>query len=158
MPYNSYFPVGYQPAQAYYPQYVYPQAQQTQNVPSVQPTQPQQGNQPMTSGIIWVQGEAGAKSYLVAPNTTVQLWDSERQTIYIKSADASGMPSIKTLDYTIREMPQNNVSFSPEATSTAFATKDEVNLLANEITALKSKLDGLTAKPAGRPKKEVAEE
>ena len=156
MPYNSYFPVGYQPSQTYYPQYVYPQ--QTQTVPSVQPTQPQPTNQQMTSGIIWVQGEAGAKSYLVAPNTTVQLWDSERQTIYIKSADASGMPSIKTLDYTIREMPQNNAPFASETASAAFATKDEVNLLSNEITALKSKIDGLTAKPVGRPKKEVAEE
>lgn len=155
MPYNSYFPAGYQPM---YPQYNW-NMPQTQTVPQqAQQQQVQNVNQPVSNGIIWVQGEAGAKSYLVAPNTTVQLWDSERQTIYIKSADASGMPSIKTLDYTIREMPQNNVSFSPEATSTAFATKDEVNLLANEITALKSKLDGLTTKPVGRPKKEVAEE
>lgn len=157
MPYNSYFPVGYQPAQTYYPQYVYPQAQQAQNVPSVQPTQPQQVNQPMTSGIIWVQGEAGAKSYLVAPNTTVQLWDSERQTIYIKSADASGMPSIKTLDYTIREMPQNNVSMAPNFDSTAFATKDEVNVLAEKIEALRGDFDGLSKRSAGRPKKEVTE-
>ena len=43
--------------------------------------------QPQTNnGIIWVQGEAGAKSYLVAPNNTVQLWDSEDQKIYLKSA------------------------------------------------------------------------
>lgn len=157
MPYNSYFPVGYQPAQTYYPQYVYPQAQQSQTVPSVQPTQPQQVNQPMTSGIIWVQGEAGAKSYLVAPNTTVQLWDSERQTIYIKSADASGMPSIKTLDYTIREMPQNNVSMVQNFDSTAFATKEEVNALAEQINALKSNLDGISKRPVGRPRKEVEE-
>lgn len=155
MPYNSYFPVGYQPSQTYYPQYVYPQAQQTQAVPSVQPTQPQQPSQPMTSGIIWVQGEAGAKSYLVAPNTTVQLWDSERQTIYIKSADASGMPSIKTLDYTIRENAQSNTPLAPETPSVAFATKDEVNILADKINALQGKIEGLTVKPVGRPKKEV---
>lgn len=84
MAYNNGFPVGYQ---AYYPQ------------PQYQP--PQQNN-----GIIWVQGEAGAKSYLVAPNTTVQLWDSENQVIYLKSADASGMPSMKILDYKIRDMQQ----------------------------------------------------
>ena len=81
MAYNN-FPIGYQPAQYYYPQ----QVQQTQN-----------------NGIIWVQGEAGAKSYLVAPNSTVQLWDSENQVIYLKSADASGMPSMRILDYQIRE-------------------------------------------------------
>ena len=104
-----------------------------------------------------MQGEAGAKSYLVAPNTTVQLWDSERQTIYIKSADASGMPSIKTLDYTIREIPQNSVSLAPESPSVAFATKDEVNMLAEQLEALKGKIDGLTAKPAGRQRKETAD-
>lgn len=156
MPYNSYFPVGYQPAQTYYPQYVYPQAQQAQNVPSVQPTQPQP--QQMTSGIIWVQGEAGAKSYLVAPNTTVQLWDSERQTIYIKSADASGMPSIKTLDYTIREMPQQNVAVASTFDAAAYATKDEVNVLAQQINALQGKIEGMTAKQTVKAKKEVNED
>ena len=43
----------------------------------------QQTQQQMNSNLIWVQGEAGAKSYLVAPNTTVQLWDSETQKIYL---------------------------------------------------------------------------
>ena len=86
MAYNNYFPIGYQ---QYYPQ------QQMQ--------QPVQQN---SNSIIWVQGEAGAKSYLVAPNTTVQLWDSENQVIYLKSADASGMPSMKVLDYKIREAVQ----------------------------------------------------
>lgn len=40
---------------------------------------------------------------MVAPNTTVQLWDSEQPTIYLKSADASGMPSMKILDYSVRD-------------------------------------------------------
>ena len=64
--------------------------------------QPPQRVESVGSGIIWVQGEAGAKSYLVAPNSTVQLWDSESRTIYLKSADASGMPSMKVLEYTIK--------------------------------------------------------
>lgn len=77
------------------------------------------------SGFIWVQGEAGAKSYLVAPGSTVTLWDSEQNIIYIKSADASGMPSIKILDYTIREnSPQktNKVKLQDD-----FATKEDVS-------------------------------
>ena len=48
----------------------------------------QQGN----NGLIWVQGEAGAKSYIVAPGNTVMLMDSEGERFYLKSADASGMP------------------------------------------------------------------
>lgn len=157
MPYNSYFPVGYQPMNNYYPQQ-FVQPQQVQNSPQMPQQQPAQPENPtMTSGIIWVQGEAGAKSYLVAPNTTVQLWDSERQTIYIKSADASGMPSIKTLDYTIRENPNNNVSLAPNFDSKAFATKEEVNALAEQINALKSNLDGISKRLVGRPRKEAEE-
>lgn len=100
--------------------------------------QPQQNYNPNNSNIIWVQGEAGAKSYLVAPNTSVQLWDSESQTIYIKSADASGIPSIKIIDYTFREnTPQNNTEFN----SKGFATLEDINILQDEINALKSKLE-----------------
>lgn len=58
-----------------------------------------------TNQRIWVQGEAGAKSYLVAPNSMVDLWDSEQPVIYMKSADASGVPSMRIIDYTYRDMP-----------------------------------------------------
>ena len=57
----------------------------------MQNNQMNQQYQANNNGIIWVQGESGAKSYLVAPNSTVQLWDSESHTIYLKSADASGI-------------------------------------------------------------------
>lgn len=102
--------------------------------------QPQQNN-----GIIWVQGEAAAKSYLVAPNTSVALWDSEKQTIFIKSADASGMPSMKVLDYTIRDNPQ-----AQQANNVNWATKDEIKSLNDQIEALKTEIDGLTKRPQRR--------
>ena len=107
MAYN-YYPLGYQ--QPYY-----------------QPVQ----NQVQNNGIIWVQGEAGAKSYLVAPNTTVQLWDSESQTIYLKSADASGMPSIKVLDYTIRDAV--GTSTMPLKASEQYATIDSIKDLEKRL-------------------------
>lgn len=84
--------------------------------------------------IVWVQGEAGAKSFLVAPNKTIPLWDSENQTIYLKSADASGMPSIKILDYTIRERetPQKPLG-GTESRIGDYATKDDLEALKKEI-------------------------
>lgn len=55
------------------------------------------------NGLIWVQGEAGAKSFLVAPGQTVMLMDSENTVFYLKSADASGMPMpLRVFDYTER--------------------------------------------------------
>ena len=100
--------------------------------------------QPQNTGLIWVQGESGAKSYLVAPNNTVQLWDSESQTIYIKSADASGMPSMKVLDYTIRENASNvhpAASVTSADKSSTYATKDEIDGIMAQIKTLRADVD-----------------
>ena len=40
-----------------------------------------------TNSFIWVQGEAGAKSYPVAPGNRIALFDSENPVVYIKSVD-----------------------------------------------------------------------
>lgn len=87
-------------------------------------------------GIIWVQGEAGAKSYLVAPNCTVQLWDSEAQVIYLKSADASGMPTMKIIDYTIRG--NENIK-----TNIEYVTSEQLEEIKKELKELKTKLKGV---------------
>lgn len=115
MAYNNGFPMNYN--------YQYPQQYQ-QLMPAPQP---------QNNGIIWVCGEAGAKSYLVAPNSTVQLWDSEAKRIYLKSADASGMPSMKILDYTIRgeNSAQNNVQINEQKND--YATHEELTALENRI-------------------------
>lgn len=120
MAYN-YFPTNYQP--------IYPQQNYSVQVPA--------NTQPSTqSSLIWVSGETGAKAYMVAPNQTVVLWDSESQSIYLKSADASGMPSIKVLDYTIRDNTPQKAEIQPVGD---FATKDDVVALQKEINALKAK-------------------
>ena len=90
---------------------------------------PYQAQQPQQSGLIWVQGEAAAKSYLVAPGCTVQLWDSEEKVIYLKSADPSGMPSMKVLDYTIR-------GEQPEKPAVNYATKEDLDALAEKVKEL----------------------
>ena len=96
------------------------------------PTNPNPYPHIVSNGIIWVQGEAGAKSYLVAPNSTVQLWDSENNVIYLKSADSSGMPSMRILDYTIREnVPQN--AQNGLKNDSMYVTKDEFERFKAEI-------------------------
>lgn len=118
MAYNNYFP-------QYYPQF--------QPVINTQIPQPSQTQQVQNTNIIWVSGEAGAKSYLVAPNTTVQLWDSEAQVIYLKSADASGMPSMKIIDYTIRNAAPNTQQQMPQGQQVAYVTKNEFDAFKQEV-------------------------
>ena len=120
MAYNNYFPMNYQNPYSYAPQQ--PVVQQ----------QPQSNN-----GLIWVQGEAGAKSYLVAPNTTVMLMDSENQRFFLKSADASGMPlPLRTFEYKEIAENTNNLMKDTQTINTSnFATKDELEAFKSEIRA-----------------------
>lgn len=130
MAYNNPFPASYQPIN-YQPQNYVQQPQ----VPQMQPQQVQPQT-PSNNPMIWVQGETGAKSYLLAPNTTLPLWDSESQVIYLKSTDASGMPSMKILEYTIRDnsQPQAQVVAAPQQQPMAdFVTHKELEELENKI-------------------------
>ncbi len=125
-------------AYPYYPNYPNYQAPYTQpmqdqlaQLRGMQYQQPQQPAQPQTN-MIWVQGEAGAKSYLMSPNTTLPLWDSENQTIYIKSTDAGGMPSMRILDYTERSATLKQTS----ANATDYVTRQEFDALTARLDAM----------------------
>lgn len=96
----------------------------------------QQPQQQANNGIIWVQGEAGAKSYLVAPGNTVQLWDSENPTIYLKSADQSGVPSMRILDWTERAAVQKAPLQTAQQPAPEYVTRDEFNALEAKIAGL----------------------
>lgn len=93
--------------------------------PAAQPMA-QQGN----NGLIWVQGEAGAKSYLVAPGNTVMLMDSEGERFYLKSADASGMPMpLRIFEYKERTEASSPAFSAPVAAQNVnlynFVTREE---------------------------------
>lgn len=117
MAYNNYFP-------AYYP--TQPNAFPTYQ--SVAPTQP---TQTVDTGIIWVSGIEGAKSYLVGAGRSVLLMDSEASVFYLKSTDMSGMPQpLRIFDYTERttQAQSNNIIDAPtqEIDTSVFVTKDEL--------------------------------
>ena len=102
---------------------------------SYQAYQPQPMN---NSALIWVQGEQAAKSYLTAPNTTIPLWDTEQQRIYLKSTDASGMPSIKVLEYRILEATgtARSVLNGSDDKVIDYATKTDLNGIYERLAAL----------------------
>ena len=130
-----------------------PQQQYLQN-PAPQQVQNQQSQSP---GIIWVSGEAGARGYMVAPNSTVQLWDSDSPVIYLKSADASGMPSLKILDYTTRDQTIKN-SHVGAPNQGSINPSDYV--LRTEFDDLKARFEAFTQRKQMKPvkKEDVADE
>lgn len=136
-PFNPYInPYGYQSP-------VIPQQQQI-----AQPAPQQQQGQ----GLIWVSGEIGAKSYLMAPGNTVMLMDSESSKFYIKSTDNAGMPTIRTYEY--KECTQN----APQAILSNDNVINNNFITREEFDDLKAKYDELEKqikKPIPAKKKEV---
>jgi len=109
---------------------------------------PQQAQQPQAShsGLIWVQGEAGAKSYLVAPGQHVQLMDSEADVFYIKSTDPSGMPlPLRTFDYKERTTDTARPVQAAQQTMTEYVTRSEYDALAAKLADVMDKLNAMSA-------------
>lgn len=128
MNYNNYVPNfnGYNPN--FYSGQSYPALQQTQlqNVLS--------NGSNASGGIVWVQGESGAKSFSVAPNNTVLLMDSEENKFYLKSADSSGVPlPLRTFDYT--EVTKDT---HKDKDDTAYVSKADFDKLKNKVEGLLS--------------------
>lgn len=75
----------------------------------VQNQTPQQmSNQAAQTGIIWVDGEIGAKAYQMPPgwpaNTPLPMWDTNDTIIYLKSTNQLGMPNpLQKIHYTMEE-------------------------------------------------------
>ena len=142
-PYGSYLPQGYQAM--------------------MQPQQTPQVQGPTTSGIIWVSGAQEAGMYPVSPNNAVALWEQSGKTIYLKSADATGKPTMRVYDLVERTDSSAAAPASPDD-KTGYATKDDVAALAGavksilgDIETMKGDLYGLSGKRK-TAKKEVSED
>ena len=149
MGYSNYYG-GYQPA--YYQPPMQDQLAQLRQTQFQQPIQSAQAptaqfsmpnHQSDANVIIWVQVEAGAKAYLVAPGASVMLMDSEKNTFYLKSSDQSGMPlPLRIFDYTERTS-DDKLTHRPEV---EYVTRKEFE----DLTA---RINELATKETARPKK-----
>ena len=152
MAYNPYYGNPYFPQQqGYYNNGAMPDMLNQQKMQYQQMQQPMSmHNDPM----LWVLGQTEAESYPVAPNNTVTLWDKNQPTIYIKSANAQGVPSIRVLDFTERTV---NGSKTPEKhdcqCGDKFATKEQLTALEGKISEITSVVDELKAKFAKKTTK-----
>lgn len=151
MLYTNPFPATYQPQFSQYQnQYQPPQQQQYQAFPQAQPSPPQQ-NVNAGSGIVWVQGEAGAKSYLVAAGTSVLLMDSETNVFYIKTTDQSGVPlPLETYEYHKRESASPRPF--PAQDASQYVTREELDRRLSEIFPQQKKQQN---NPQGNQRKEA---
>ena len=110
------------------------QLRQQQMPPMMAPQPPQ--NPVAQSGVQWVSGEQEARNWMIAPNAAVALWDSSAPTVYLKQADASGKPTLKTYDLVERlaSAPDAQKAPAPE-----YVTRKEFDALAALVGEIKGK-------------------
>ena len=164
--YNNYYPAYQQ-----YPVYQQPVVQ-TQYQPQIQqPVQQIQQTQASPSSIIWIASEREAAMYPVAPNNAVALWNQNDPVVYLKQADASGRPSMKTYDLVERVEVQPESSEAKVETAN-FATKEDLGTIVGvvkdfdkaivamkgEIETMKGDLYGIAGKKKPVKKVETEEE
>jgi hypothetical protein len=97
-----------------------------------------------TNDMIWVLNENEATSYPVGLNNSVVLWDKNNPTIYVKSVNAQGVPSIRILDFEERTETQENAPKTHKCTcGDKFVTKVEFDALKGKFYDILAKYDGL---------------
>jgi len=153
-----------------YPYYPYQNFYQPMYQPVQQPVQQQQQTYtPTTSGIIWISGESEATMYPIAPNNAVALWDRNGKSIYLKSADATGKPTMTVYD--LVEHVQNAPEASQEQT-VEYATKSDLSAvvgvvkgfdemlgsLKSDIDTMKGDMYGIAGKKKSKKTVEVSED
>lgn len=162
MSYGNYAPFyrgGYfNPMQAVQPQMPMMPESQQQYAPiyqqAAQPIQQMPQAQAPTD-MLWVLNENEAASYPVAPNNAVTLWDKNEPTIYIKSVNAQGVPSMRILDFTERtanatKTPVEHVCQCGDK----FATREQFEALQGRFEEMAAIVDGMKASAAKKAKKE----
>jgi len=155
MAYNYYpFQGGYY-TPAYQPVVQQPvQQAQTVQPQNYSPTMPQ-------SSIIWISGEQEAQMYPIAPNNAVALWEKNGKTIYLKSADATGKPTITVYDLVERNAavpsrPEPVEEYAKQSDLAAVATI--VSTIKSDIDTMKSDMYGIAGKKKAVKKVESDDE
>ena len=99
--------------------------------------QPQQTNYlPLT----FVSGIEGAKAFIVAPNQTVYLKDSDSNILYEKKADSQGRYSL--IAYEMKPITESNKPQVDYATINDLeALKERLNILSSEVQKLTRKAE-----------------
>ena len=134
-------PYGYQMYPTYLPQQDFRAQQYAAQMGGMQQAQQvQQQAAPM----IWVQGEAGAKSFLVAPGQTVQLMDSEAEVFYIKATDQSGVPlPLRIFDYRERTQSAQRPVQAAQTQMVEYVTRGEYDALAAKLADVAARLESM---------------
>lgn len=129
----------------------YQQPYATQTQPNVYQNQQQQTPQQTYIPLTFVNGEVGAKAFIMQPNSTIYLQDSDSDKLFIKKSDMQGKSIMKKYklveldenDQIIENKPQKDLMGNFISKEQFHALKEEFEGKFNELTG---KVDSLMPK------------
>lgn len=122
----------------YYPTYppaALPMQQTTMQQPASTAPQPTM-QPPSPTSLIWVSSDRDAAMYPVGPNNAVALWNQNEPVAYLKQADASGRPTMKTYDLVERVEQGADAPKTDAANNIPYAMKSDLASIIEAIGAL----------------------
>lgn len=163
MAYNPYYAPYFRPMNYYNPSVPQDNQNMQGGQPFGQPIQQPPIQNPIQQSaswndMLWVLNETEAISYPVAPNNSVTLWDKNKDTVYIKSVNAQGVPSIRILDYAerIAENAPKTAEKHVCQCDKEFVRADTFEGLQREFEAMRRELNEMKSKPKTK-NKEIGE-
>lgn len=111
-----------------------------------QMTQPQMPQQPQATpqtNISWVyvNGVQGARDQIVQPGQTVWMMDNNDPVIHVKAVDGMGTATLKS--FQLVEMNPQQQTAAPQPDLSQYATRAEVQNLADRLLKFEAELGGL---------------
>lgn len=111
-----------------------------------QMTQPQMPQQPQAtpqSNISWVyvNGVQGARDQIVQPGQTVWMMDNNDPVIHVKAVDGMGTATLKS--FQLVEMNPQQQTAAPQPDLSQYATRAEVQNLADRLLKFEAEFGGL---------------
>ena len=104
----------------------------------------QQQQQPVNN-ILRVTGPESAKAYSIPADSNVILFDANNPVFYLKTTDDGGFPHpLRTFKFEEIKAPDTSAP-SEQIDTSNFATKDDLEILQNNVLELKEMLEGLVS-------------
>jgi hypothetical protein len=119
---------------SYYPQQNYQQPTYNYSYQNQMPSQiGQQAQQTTFMQLTFVNGLEEAKSYIVAPNSSIYLRDNNSNKLYIKSCDNTGRSSLE--EYNLVKSTEKGSNSSESVDYSRFVTTSAFQSMKDEFTA-----------------------
>lgn len=112
------------------------------------------------SNIIWVSSAKEADNYPLAPNSAVEMRDTNNQFLYVKQRDASGRPNMEA--YMLTPVDLSQAATAPAQTTQASAVeyvpRSDFDALLARFDAITAELEALKEKPCKCSTKKAKED